>query len=332
MQLNELIEQEGIDKISLKTTISEINLTYLQNEEFEKLTRVKALGFLIILEREYKGLNATALRESIKLYFEDHKPDVDNVIVAARDPLPHAKGGISFFKWFVILGIGAATWYLYTQGNLDNLVQNIETKKDIYDDTKALESNISSTEAERVSVKQKEEKEVAIETPVAPKIKESIVLSSSNATKVVAESNVTEVTTATTAAVEKMTTVTAEKQTFILPSASEGSSEVVEESEATPITTITTITINPTRGMLWFGFINIDTKVRKEFMKKVSTPFDIHDGRWLLVTGHGFVDIVSDLQTVEVADRNKHYFYIDSQEIRELSQREFRNMNGRRGW
>ena len=84
--------------------------------------------------------------------------------------------------------------------------------------------------------------------------------------------------------------------------------------------------------MLWFGFINLDTKQRKEFMKKVSTPFDINDGRFLLVTGHGFVDIVSELKTVEVADRNKHYFYIDSKEIRALTQKEFRDMNGRRGW
>jgi len=93
-----------------------------------------------------------------------------------------------------------------------------------------------------------------------------------------------------------------------------------------------TITINPTRGMLWYGFINIDTKVKKEFMKKVSTPFELQSGRWLLVTGHGFVDIVSDFQTVEVADSKKHYFYIDSNEIRELNKQEFREMNGRRGW
>ena len=84
--------------------------------------------------------------------------------------------------------------------------------------------------------------------------------------------------------------------------------------------------------MLWYGFINLDTKKKREFMKKVSTPFDIKDGRWLLVTGHGYVDIVSDIETLELADRNKHYFYIDSHELRVLSKQEFRAMNGRRGW
>ena len=67
-------------------------------------------------------------------------------------------------------------------------------------------------------------------------------------------------------------------------------------------------------------------------MKQVSTPFDIKDGRWILVTGHGFVDVVSELETIEVSDRNKHYFYIDSTELKEISQKEFRDLNGGRGW
>lgn len=96
--------------------------------------------------------------------------------------------------------------------------------------------------------------------------------------------------------------------------------------------TISTITINPTRGNLWFGFINLDTKKRREFMKKTSTPFDIKGGRWLLVTGHGYVDIVSEVKTIELTDSKKHFFYIDSHELKILTRREFRNMNGRRGW
>ena len=104
------------------------------------------------------------------------------------------------------------------------------------------------------------------------------------------------------------------------------------ETKATPTAKISTITINPTRGTLWFGFINLDTKKKREFMKKTSTPFDIKGGRWLLVTGHGYVDIVSDVSTIELADSKKHYFYIDSNEIKTLTKKEFRKMNGRRGW
>ena len=124
MQLNELIEQEGIEKVAIKTTISQDNLNYLLNENFEKLSRVKALGFLLILEREYKELEVSELREHIKLFFENNQPEYDNVIVVSRTPSTD-NGGFSFFKWFVILGILLGGWYLYTQGSLDSLLQNI---------------------------------------------------------------------------------------------------------------------------------------------------------------------------------------------------------------
>ncbi len=327
MQLNELIEQEGLSNISLKTTISQDNLRYLGDEDFEKLTRVKSLGFLLILEREYKDLELLDLRENIKLFFKDYQPDVANVIVMKKEPITSSGDGFSFFKWFIILGILFAAWYLYTQGNLDNLLKNIESKENAFDDTKSLESNISSQEAEKVSITADVKQPVTIEVPVAPTIEKTILLSS--------DDNVTDNSSIKTNATEQvvatgMNTDVSNDQTN--QSLMINSEENLDVENNTSAVLISTITINPTRGMLWFGFINVDTKQRKEFMKKVSTPFDIQGGRWLLVTGHGFVDVVSELKTIEVADRVKHYFYIDSKEIRELSKQEFRDMNGKRGW
>ena len=140
--------------------------------------------------------------------------------------------------------------------------------------------------------------------------------------------------------VEKNATVETVKTPEIIESSVVKEVEKVKEDVVTPeekseepaASKISTITINPTRGMLWYGFINVDTKKKKEFMKQVSTPFDIKDGRWLLVTGHGFLDIASEVKTVEVSDSHKHYFYIDSSEIREVSKEEFRALNDGHGW
>lgn len=328
MQLNELIAQEGLDNISQKTNISSMNIKRLGDEDFENLTRVKALGFLLIIEREYKDLDLSVLRENVKLFFIDREPDLDNVIMMTKEPTSSSKGGVSFFKWFIILGILFGAWYLYNQGDLDNLLKNIESKENTFDDTQALENNISTEEAEKIAVIADKKQAVTIEIPVAPKVEEAIVLSSDNNTtgKSSMETNATEEVVATVA-MSRDVLKDETNQSLMINSEKNLSAENNESAAY-----ISTITINPTRGMLWFGFINIDTKERKEFMKKVSTPFDIQGGRWLLVTGHGFVDIVSELKTVEVADRVKHYFYIDSEEIRELTKREFRDMNGKRGW
>lgn len=316
MQLNELIEQEGLEKVALKTTISQDNLKYMVDEKFEKLSRVKALGFLVILEREYKELESSELKNKIKLYFEENKPDHDNVIVITEASSTNKE--FSFFKWFVILGILFGGYYLYMQGSLEGLLQNITNKKDIYSDDAALENNITVEEAKNVSVTKDVKEPVSIVAPVEPIIDLKV---EENSSKV--ETEATPVTVQAVVA-EELDKLGKSTDTQI----AEESSEV--EEVVTP--TISTITINPTRGMLWFGFINVETKKKEEFMKQVSTPFDINNGKWILVTGHGFVDVVSELKTVEVSDRNKHYFYIDANELKEISQKEFRTLNDGHGW
>jgi len=325
MQLNELIEQDGIEKVVIKTTISKDNLNYLVNEDFENLSRVKALGFLLILEREYKELEVSKIRERVKSYFAEHKPDYDNVIVVA-ETLSN-RGEFSFFKWFVILGILFGSWYLYTQGNLDSLLQNVTSKKDIYSD-EALENNLTTAEAEKISVTTDMHEPVSIVAPIEPKIDleaetRNVVIDQN---RTIPESTQSE--TVQTAIAKELIKI--EKAQPLVTKIEEN--KVKEDNATEVVAEISTITINPTRGMLWFGFINVDTKAKKEFMKQVSTPFDIKNGRWILVTGHGFVDIVSEVKTLEVSDRNKHYFYIDSTELKEVSQKEFRALNNGHGW
>ena len=339
MLFNELIEQEGLETVVSKTNISSENLNRLLNEDFENLNRVKALGFLLILEREYKDIDVNELRQKIKLYYEEHAPSDDKVVmVPARST---TGGGFSFFKLFIIATILGGGYYLYTQGKLDSLLGQIEEKKNFFDDNKALETNATETEAQKVVVGKFEPESVRIHTPIAPKM-ETVTLSKN-------ESNSTEEnvpTTKTQALLETSAESTTIKETdksvasvvqevsedFLAKEANKTTEETQNTTETVTVTPITTVSINPTRGMLWYGFINLDTKKRREFMKKVSTPFKIGNGTWLLVTGHGYVDIVSEAKTIENADNKKHYFLIDSTDIKEIDKKEFRELNGHRGW
>jgi len=335
MQLNEIIDKEGVEKLSLLTNISIDNLNNLVEENFEKLTRVKSLGFLLILEREYRDIDVSSLRERVKVYFEENKPADENVVMVSKDYIQG--NNFSFFKWFIVLALVAGGWYLYTQGKLDGLLKNIEEKKDFFDDNKALESNVTEKEAQNVVIERSNEELITITTPVAPAEKKITLIS----TELEIDENSTNIELNSS---KKPIPNNKESTELLVQEVIESAEEVVKktveevvtaesnETVTTPVTAISTITINPTRGTLWFGFINLDTKKKREFMKKTSTPFDIKGARWLLVTGHGYVDIVSDTNTIELADSRKHYFYIDSTEIKTLSKKEFRAMNGRRGW
>ena len=161
MQLNEIIDKEGVEKLSLLTNISIDNLNNLVEENFEKLTRVKSLGFLLILERDCQDIDVSALRERVKVYFEENKPADENVVMISKDSIQGSN--FSFFKWFIVLAVLGGGWYLYTQGNLDGLLKNIEEKKDFFDDNKALESNVTEKEANNVVIESSNEEPITIQ-------------------------------------------------------------------------------------------------------------------------------------------------------------------------
>jgi len=332
MLFSELIEQEGLESVVSKTNISGENLNRLLHEEFDQLNRVKALGFLLILEREYKDIDVSQLRQNIKLYYEDNAPADDKVVMI---PASSTTGGsFSFFKLFIILSILGGGYYFYSRGELDPLVNQVEDKKEFFDDSKALESNATKEDAQKVVVGKPEPESIRIQTPIAPKM-ETVTLNKndSNATKRDKLSSQTTKTSSNVKTDKSVASVVQEvSNDFLAKEANKTIVETQKSTETTDVTPITTVTINPTRGMLWYGFINLETKKRREFMKKVSTPFNIDNGTWLLVTGHGYVDVVSEAKTIENADNKKHYFLIDSTDIKEISKKEFRKLNGHRGW
>ncbi len=343
MQLNELIEKEGLEAVSEKTNISIDNLKCLLNEDFENLNRVKALGFLSILQREY-GLEVDALENSIRNYFEEHSPNGEESVLVSIDKSNESSG---FFKWIIIFAFLGGIWYLYNSGKLDKLLtKSGDIKKSTLNDSDILKSNISEEKAKKSVVIKKEENETKVEikaTIPTDKIENKIL--DSNKT----ENNKTDNSDKEVIKIEEPKEIGSTKEenktvlinkdagieepeqpNEVIDSDSRDNNSNIEQNEANQ--TITNITINPTRGMLWYGFINIDTGKKKEFMKKESTPFELNGGRWILTTGHGFLDIVSDVKTIEVSDRVRHYFYIDSKEIKEITRAEFKKLNHGRMW
>jgi len=335
MQLNELVEKEGFEAISEKTNISIDNLNKLIRQDFEGLNRVKALGFLSILQREY-DLDINPLKESIKSYFEENTPNSDEPVLISVEK---EENNLAFLKWIVVALLLGGLWYLYHSGKLDKFLDknsNNNNKIDLNDNELLKNNNPKSTQDKIKNViikKDKNETKVEIKTPPITK-KEN------NTSK---ESNKTKDTVKIVAQIPKKGKKDKQEENITISKdagieSPQALSQFID-SDSTSIQsqddinqTITNITINPTRGMLWYGFINIDTGKKKEFMKEKSTPFELNGGRWILTTGHGFLDIVSDIKTIEVSDRHRHFFYIDNKEIKEISRKEFKKLNHGRMW
>ncbi len=112
MQLNEILEENSAKSISKKTNISEENLEALFAGEFDRLKKVKTMGFISIIEREYHA-NLSALKKQAVEYYETHLED-EGVVLDV--PVIEAKKGKSaFFMFSIFILVGIASWYFITQ-------------------------------------------------------------------------------------------------------------------------------------------------------------------------------------------------------------------------
>ncbi len=112
MQLKDILEENSIKAISDKTNISEENLEALFAGEFELLKKVKTMGFISIIEREY-GADMKALRKEARAYYDAHH-DEDGIVLDA--PLVERKKGRSkVIVLLILVLIGGASWYFATQ-------------------------------------------------------------------------------------------------------------------------------------------------------------------------------------------------------------------------
>ena len=343
MKFNEFLDKEGLVSVSDKTNISIEILLKLIDNDFEEITRVRALGFLSILRREY-NIELSDLDDSIKKYFEEESHDDDSkpVLTPNKDRKEKDSG---FFKWLIIFALLGGLWYLYSGGKLGGNLSNNTTKENLLNDSDILKSTTTDNNAKySVIIKEDENKteveittlkgNLTIEDTIVEKSEVNISIEvESNKTVESNESKIKEHEDINNSSADIENSLDENIQETI--EATEDSVEISEDSvivdddEIAEI--IYNVTVNP-RVNLWFGFINIDTKERKEFMTTDSTSMDVGEQRWILMTGHGRLSVSSGSRTHELSDRIKHYFYIDSSEIKEITRKEFKKYNGGRGW
>jgi len=75
MSVEEFFELHSIDEINKKTKISPISLRYIKNREFDKLIRVKFIGFVRLIEKEYNVDLSELIEEYENFYNETSKPE-----------------------------------------------------------------------------------------------------------------------------------------------------------------------------------------------------------------------------------------------------------------
>ena len=129
MQLNEILEENTIRSISQKTKISEDNLENLLGGNFDALKKIKALGFISILEREYNA-DLSALKEEALAFYSVEKEENGFTVGLPVDE--EKKGKSKLFLFFILALLAYASWYFFTQfdkKHLSELIPFIDEQK-----------------------------------------------------------------------------------------------------------------------------------------------------------------------------------------------------------
>jgi hypothetical protein len=139
MQLNELLEQHSIEEISSKTKIDKKSLENLFALKFFNIRKARAVGFVSILEREYK-VDISKLKSDVEAYYSEYQAK-ESVVVGIPREMPKRKNP-------KILLMGVATFvvffsiFLFTQidnktfNNIKLLVDTQSIHEYLFDDNK----------------------------------------------------------------------------------------------------------------------------------------------------------------------------------------------------
>jgi hypothetical protein len=163
--MSEAVEQLkaiGVEKIHQQTHIPLSFLQAMINHEFEKLSKVQFLGFVAILEREYK-LDLDELREAGVAYFAEHEVvksvDENNLFVPPKQvrdfaPIYLALAGVVFV-------LGVVFTFQFSSDSQET--QEISMLNEIKLPKEIVENNASLQEEDNSSI------ELKPQTQVVPK-------------------------------------------------------------------------------------------------------------------------------------------------------------------
>jgi hypothetical protein len=294
MQLNDILEENSIRAISQKTKISEENLENLLAKRFENLKKIKTMGFISIIEREYNA-DLGALREDAQEYYADIGEDTR---ITLGMPIVEEKKGTSKIFLLIIFGLlGYATWYFLTQFDKKHLSELIP-----FVDEATIESFVGHDEKQADVV---EELSIAkVSTKEAEVAKE-------------------ETPAAITAEVitDDESVVVAETVTDITPT-----SQTLIEPIATKMVSIVPV------SRLWFGVIDMATNERDHFSISDAYELDVSNKSWLVATSSAPFSLQEADVTKEFNDAKEHYFKIDKNGIVVLSKSEYVTLGGWAQW
>lgn len=316
MQLNDILEAYNIKDISKKTHISEDNLKNLLDMKFDTLNKAKVMGFLSILEREYRA-DLTDFKNIAHDYYRQNK---EVLHYAMESTVKEDKGSnkSKIFIVIILLIFAIASWYFFTQFDKKHL-----SSFNFFGDDLTIENNITKND----DTNQTEPKVDIIED--TPKVDIITILDTPlvdiNSSQVEIDKNSEEnksIDTNSSQIVEKdETNITIVEVEKIEP----------KEIEEPKVEETKIVTIEPSKR-LWFGIRDIKTKKRDQFSIAKPYKLDVTNQSWLLATSSASFYLIVDGKKSYYKGGKSQYLKITKDSVEVLNKKEYVKQGGWKQW
>ena len=339
MQLDEIVEENSIETISKRTRISVENIEKLLRRDFSTLNRVKALGFISILEREF-NTDMSSLRKECLDYFPD-KQKVEIVdtkkVVDVQMPKNRDQNG-SFGKVVfavIVAAIAATAWYYLSADKQNDNISAVEVDKNISTEKSNKKKQSKPKEIKKPSLKP---------IPVFARKEDNLANQDNNKSEAVKstlseeEKIISEIKNKTQEQIAKDNTTNKEINYDDMPAIepakdTDKNETITKEAKKTKSVkkTVSKVVLHPTKK-LWIGYTNLDTMQRSTRLTESDVEFAPNKKGWIVVTGHSGLNFVVGDKTITSDKKGKAYFLIKKGSVKPISQEEFQKLNKSTVW
>jgi len=322
-----IFERYSIKEISRKTRISEIDLEYIKNDDFSKISKTKGLGFLKILEREY-GVDLSDKRDKLISFLKEHdKYKPTEYFVAPPEKKSYAKLIALLFLALIIAGVIAVIYFRQTSPSSGE--SKFVPSNAVVNEAKEL-SGIEVNESNSSVVDENEELNAQNDQAYTENNSQSLEnnqseknLSDLNTSSNIDKNDSLKVTTEENTTTKKETTPKASLENNLTKKA-----QKVSQKRATPIDK--SISIVP-KVKLWVGVVDLGNYKKRSYIsrKKISIK---SKSDLLITTGHGRFTLYFNGQKYDFSTKSPVRFYIKGDKLIKIDKQEFKKLNKGRNW
>ncbi len=297
----DFFEKYDIEDISKKTRIDKKDLKFLRDEDFDKMTKTKGLGFIKIIEREYK-VNLSSKRDRLVEYLKEHDRYKNKEFFIA----PPKR--INFSKYIAVVVLifaifGAFTIFYLKKIDIVPVIKDKYSQNPIVKEAKKISGiDINDTNTSVVF----ENNSTAKESNSTNSTIKNVIFSKNNI-KINSDLNETNTTTI--------------KQQISKEQIDANFSNATVKNEC----------IIAPKVKIWVGVIVLDKHKKKSYLQDSNITMALQNNT-LIATGHGDFKLYFKDKEYDFSTKSPMRFYFKDGNLTKISRKRFMELNGGKYW